>query len=173
MVSLSVVPFTPGDPEFRLAFLEATVPEALRSLPANRTPAWGRMTAQEMVEHLLWALRASLGRIPVLCEVPEERRNQMKPFIYDDRPNPRNFLLPTHRSGLPPAEFPDLDAALAAFRNELARFLAQYRDDPTVVNAHPVFGEITVEEWSRLHFKHFYHHLLQFSLLAEPGQVTP
>jgi hypothetical protein len=30
---------------------------------------------------------------------------------------------------------------------------------------HPLFGPIGAEEWTRVHFKHAYHHLLQFALI--------
>ena len=36
---------------------------------------------------------------------------------------------------------------------------------------HPTFGPLAAEEWSRSHFKHVYHHLLQFGLLERDGGV--
>jgi oxepin-CoA hydrolase / 3-oxo-5,6-dehydrosuberyl-CoA semialdehyde dehydrogenase len=167
MVSNLLVPFTPGDRHFRIHFLRNTVSEALTSLKADQPPTWGRMTSLQMVEHLIWTFRASTNQVSVTCNVPEERRNQVRPFIFNEQQNPRNFQLPNHQEGLPPSQFSSLDHAIAALKSEISHFLERYLQDPNSLSIHPVLGSITSDEWSRLHFKHCFHHLMQFSLLAE------
>jgi transcriptional regulator of NAD metabolism len=58
-----------------------------------------------------------------------------------------------------------LDEARTAMERELERFLEQQARAPEVTHTHPIFGEITAEEWSRTHYKHAQHHLLQFGLI--------
>jgi hypothetical protein len=49
------------------------------------------------------------------------------------------------------------------------RFLEHSRTQPDTRHTHPIFGPIDPEGWSRTHFKHGCHHLLQFGLIeVEP-----
>jgi len=129
------------------------------------------MTAQQMVEHLAWGFEMSTGHVTVECAVPEARRERMKVFFYDDTPMPHEFRNPALAAGLPPLCHPGLPEAKAALALEVARFLDHCRAAaPSATHTHPVFGPITAEEWARSHFKHAYHHLLQFDLVEEPGR---
>ena len=51
-----------------------------------------------------------------------------------------------------------------ALRCELERFLDGPRSNEQV-STHPIFGPIGYDEWHRTHYKHTYHHLLQFGLI--------
>lgn len=44
-------------------------------------------------------------------------------------------------------------------------FLQAYKDNSPREIMNPVFGLIGVEDWHRHHYKHFYHHLLQFNMI--------
>ena len=141
--------------------------EALQSLRADTPPLWGAMTAQQVVEHLAWAFEMSTGRAFVECRLPEEQRTRLKAFLYDNRPTPHGFANPELVDGLPPLRHPDLEAALLGLREEVDRFL----DDAGAIARdalfeHPLFGALGREEWSRTHFKHTHHHLLQFGLIG-------
>jgi len=72
---------------------------------------------------------------------------------------------PALADGLPSLRFDGLESARNAFGAELSTFLRDIglRDRRFV---HPIFGELSHEEWHRVHYKHIYHHLLQFSLIA-------
>jgi hypothetical protein len=167
MTSTLLIPFTPSDRAFRVDFLQNTVFKALNSLRVDQSPAWGRMTSLQMIEHLIWTFQVSTNQISITCSVPEERRNQVRPFIFNDQQNPRNFQLPSHQEGLPSTQFSSLDLAISALKIEIMHFLERYQHDPLSLSTHPVLGSITSDDWSRLHFKHCFHHLMQFSLLAE------
>ena len=167
MASILTVPFIPSDPTFRIDFLRNTVPEVINSLRADQPPAWGRMTSIQMIEHLIWTFRVSTNQISITCNVPEERRNQVRPFIFNDQQNPRNFQLPSHQEGLPPSQFSSIQPAIAALQVAIDNFLEQFQSNPSELSTHPVLGSITFDEWSRLHFKHCFHHLMQFGLLVE------
>lgn len=94
---------------------------------------------------------------------------RMKPFLFDNTPMMHEFRNPALLAGLPPLRHPRLDAARAALAAEVSRFLEHERSSPGALHTHPVFGPITVEEWGRAHFKHAYHHLLQFDLIDDPA----
>ena len=161
--------FDVNDDALRDDFLRHTFLDALAALQAEMQPRWGRMTAQEMVEHLWWTFQISTGRLVVECPVPAERREPMKKFLHRNMPTPPEFMNPVLTGGLPPLRHPDLDRARAALREELEWFFAQAASDPAAVYTHPIFGPVGLDEWNRTHYKHCFHHLLQFGLLAAEG----
>ncbi len=129
------------------------------------------MRAQDMIEHLEWAFGLSTGQASAECLIPETQRQRMRAFLYDNRPTPRGFMNPLLAGGLPPLRHPGLAQARTALTASVAQFLEQYAETPDALRTHPVFGPISLEEWSRSHYKHGYHHLLQFGLLRgrDPG----
>lgn len=165
---MATIRFDVNDAELREAFLRGLLMDALASLGDGSKSRWGRMTAQQMVEHLAWSFELSTGRAQVECPTPEAELERMKRFLYRNRPSPPDFMNPALVDGLPPLRHRSLDEARAALGAEMARFLEHARAEPDAVHTHPVFGPIRMEEWSRTHFKHAYHHLLQFGLVEAP-----
>ena len=166
------IPFDVNDATRREAFFRRHLAEAMAPLGEDAAPRWGRMTAREMVEHLSWVFEVSTGQASVECAVPEARRERFKAFLYDNTPMLREFRNPALAAGLPPLRHSGLDEARTALRREVDRFLDQCRDAPEATHVHPVFGPLGAEEWSRSHFKHAYHHLLQFDLV-DVGPLNP
>jgi oxepin-CoA hydrolase/3-oxo-5,6-dehydrosuberyl-CoA semialdehyde dehydrogenase len=162
---MTAIPFDVNDAELRSTFFRRLLGEALAALQEGSQPKWGAMTAQQMVEHLAWVFEVSTGQAHVECAVPEARRERWKAFLYDDAPMPREFRNPALVGGLPSLRHPGLAEAKAALSVEVDRFLDQCRATPSATHIHPVFGPIATEEWARSHFKHAYHHLLQFGLI--------
>jgi hypothetical protein len=154
-----------NDGEARAAFLRAGALEALAALRADAAAAWGRMTAQQMVEHLAWVFECSTGRAHVECPVPEEKRPRFKTFLHTNMPTPREFVNTALVDGLPPLRHAGLAEAIEALRREIDHFFERGAAEPEAAFVHPVFGPIDAEEWSRAHFKHLRHHLLQFGLI--------
>jgi oxepin-CoA hydrolase/3-oxo-5,6-dehydrosuberyl-CoA semialdehyde dehydrogenase len=162
---MSRVPFDVNDAPLRERFLGQHMPEALATLREDALPAWGAMTAQQMVEHLEWVFEGSIGEVSVECSAPEERRRRWKAILYDATPMPHEFRNPALVAGLPPLRHAGLVEARAALSRVVDRFLEHSRASPDASYTHPTFGPLVAEEWSRSHFKHVYHHLLQFGLI--------
>ena len=157
------------DSSLRDTFLRTFFFGALDALRPEHPARWGGMTAQQMVEHLVWTFEVSTGRVVLECPYPDDQRERMKPFLYHNRPTPHEFMNPALRDGLPQLRSPDLRAARTALMTEVDRFLEHARTRPDSRHTHPIFGPISVEDWSRTHFKHGCHHLLQFGLIeVEP-----
>jgi oxepin-CoA hydrolase/3-oxo-5,6-dehydrosuberyl-CoA semialdehyde dehydrogenase len=167
---MTSIRFDVNDPELRDTFFRQLLGGALATLEETSRPRWGRMTPQQMVEHLEWVFEVSTGHAIVECAVPEARRERFKAFLYDNTPMLHEFRNPALAAGLPSLRHPGLPEAKAALALEVARFLDQCgAAPPTATHTHPVFGPIDAEEWARSHFKHAYHHLLQFDLVEEQG----
>jgi oxepin-CoA hydrolase/3-oxo-5,6-dehydrosuberyl-CoA semialdehyde dehydrogenase len=159
--------FDVSDSQLRDLFVRRLLHDAIDGLADTSQSNWGKMTAQQMVEHLTWAFELSTGKVRVDCVVPQLQRERMKVFLHSNRPSPREFMNPALVGGLPALRWESLAEAKAALRVEAARFLKYSRRTPHAIHTHPIFGPIGVNEWSRIHFKHSYHHLLQFGLLTE------
>ena len=166
---MMVVPLQVDDAVLRKTFLRTTMHQALAGLTADAQAAWGRMSAQQMIEHLLWSVRGSTGSHAFVVATPEHLLERSKRFLYHDRQTPHDFMNPLLVEGLPPLEYPDLAAAVAALRAEVERFLALSESEPDVVRPHPIFGPLKPEEWERSHFKHVHHHLQQFGVIGVPS----
>jgi hypothetical protein len=166
------VPFVVDDGILRSDFLRKTAFDALESLGANDRARWGRMTAQQMVEHLVWAMEASTGAVALRCDLPGKLIERFKTFLHNNTPTSHDFMNPLLKSGLPTLRFAGISEAIRRLRDQTDLFLQQEQNDDKELRVHPVFGPLDHEEWSRSHFKHFYHHLLQFGLIAESKDQT-
>jgi len=157
--------FDVDDSVLRDTFLRTFFFGALDPLEPGERARWGRMSAQEMVEHLVWAFECSTGEVRVTCPTPEDQLLRMRRFLYSNRPTPLEFMNPALRDGLPPLRYGSLTEARGALQAAVDRFLHHARTRPESVHTHPIFGPIDAEGWSRTHFKHCAHHLLQFGRL--------
>jgi len=168
---IPAIPFEVNDPDLRDRFLRRLLFDALSALRDDTQPGWGKMTAQQMAEHLIWAVEISTGKAEAECTFPEAQRERLKGFLYDNRPTPREFQNPVLAAGLPALRYTGVADATAALRHDVEVFLVQTSGAPGAARTHPVFGPIAAEEWARSHFKHCYHHLLQFGLISEGDNV--
>jgi oxepin-CoA hydrolase/3-oxo-5,6-dehydrosuberyl-CoA semialdehyde dehydrogenase len=158
--------FDVNDAGERDALLRKVLPDALEGLREGTRPRWGKMSAQQMLEHLEWAFAVSTGRLTVGCAIPEAQLERVRTFLHDQRPTPRDYMNPLLAAGLPPLRHASLDEARLAVVAEAGRFLDECEAGPGTVRTHPVFGPIPLDAWTRSHYKHTYHHLLQFGLIA-------
>ena len=158
--SMITIPFDVNDSKLRETFFHQLLCDALAAFRDDSQPGWGKMTAQQMVEHLIWTFEISTGQVHVECLVPEAQRERIKAFLYNNRPTTHEFMNPVLAAGLPPLRHVNLTEARAVLRVEVDRFVQQSSAAPDVIRTHPVFGPIGIEEWARAHFKHAYHHLL-------------
>ena len=133
-------------------------------LRAGTRPAWGKLTSEEVVPHLIAAVKMSMGDAPAL------------PFIGNWVTT--NVLWPVMRTGwfsipknlsikgkdgkpLPAIQSPGDTSTLLEVIEEFLR----RREAGTMKCArHPVFGDVGPDGWAVLHSMHIQHHLKQFGL---------
>jgi len=160
-----LVPFDVNNTEVRQHFLKQTLLDAMNSLTERTQPLWGRMTAQHMVEHLTWTFELSTGRTEVHRDIPENLIARTKKCLYDNTPTPHDFKNPILSENPRPLRFESLADSKNVLREEMNRFLDHIPEKLEVIHNHPLFGPLRSDEWQRCHFKHCYHHLLQFGLI--------
>lgn len=93
--------FDVNDADLRESFLRHEVPRAVERLDAASAPRWGKMRAQEMVEHLIWAFELSNGEARTDCSIPAGELPRMKRFLFNNRPTPQDVMNPALVAGLP------------------------------------------------------------------------
>lgn len=136
----------------------------LNHIPDSAIPRWGRLRKHTLIEHLIWSLRHSMGRsqqVPYLGNW--FARRVMWPLFYRHLlPVPRNLQLPLRlqAEGVNLREPGDLETLHAL----LEEYLLLVQADELRTAFHPVFGDIGVDGWDRVHVRHFEHHLRQFGV---------
>ena len=136
----------------------ASVQARLNKLRPDSKPIWGRMTPDQMLWHLNQALGASLGRITAQME-PSPMPRPLFRFLVLNLPWPKNT--PTNKEWVA-RERHDFETELARCRALVADFAARPLEQRPA--EHPMFGNMSCRQQSRLHAKHLNHHLRQFGL---------
>ena len=162
---MRLIRFDVHDATLRADFDRNVLVQALGELAVETPAQWGRMTAQQMVEHLEWTYMLSTGKHRIECLVPEANRDRLKRFLYQATPTPREFSNPALAGGLPALKHASLAAARDALQKEVEEFWNRTAEELKELHTHPLFGPIGADEWSRTHFKHGCHHLMQFGLI--------
>jgi len=138
--------------------------EKLGKLSTNSTPLWGNMSAQRMVEHLTDGINMSRGIGNHQLAVPTEKAEQLKQFLYSDKPMAQNIQVPF---ALPntPLRNDDLEDAIDEFTSTWVDYEEDKESESEKLAIHPFYGNLTREEWLKVHAKHFTHHFKQFGLV--------
>jgi len=123
------------------------------------------MTPQHMVEHLIFALQMSNGKLKLECFNPPEKIPSLKRFLMGNRPMPKLFVNPVIGEELHPLECSSLEEAIGKLKKEIDDYVLFFENNHDAKPVNVTFGELNKEEWNVFHKKHFTHHLSQFGLL--------
>ena len=137
----------------------------LEQLEPHQKPAWGKMTPQHMVEHLILAVQMGNGKLKLNCINPPEKLPTLKRFLLSDRPLPKGFVNPAIGADNLPLKCPDIDRARDKLKKEVENYYKYFKTNPDAKPVNVTFGELNKEEWDVFHQKHFTHHLSQFGLM--------
>jgi len=122
---------------------------------------WGKMTVSQMLAHCQQPIKVPFGML------------QLKPnwmgFFFGKSIKRQMLAQPKFKKDLPTVkEFriqkePKFEEAKQQLIELVERF-AKEGPASIKVTKHPIFGEMTIEEWDQLHWKHLDHHLRQFGV---------
>lgn len=147
-------------------FLRTRLVRYLQQLHPDTPPLWGKMNAQQMIEHLgLFIMNAS-GRLKYDTIVtPADRLDKLREFLMSDKPfreNTKNPLLSEEPS---PLRYKTMQGAIGALQQELINFFQAFEANPNLVTRNPIFGDLNFEQNVQLLHKHALHHLRQFGVV--------
>lgn len=137
----------------------------VKTLQADATGKWGKMNAQQMVEHVTGFFKVSTGQLHFPLVTPAEYLPKAKAFLLSDKEFRENTKAPVLPEEPLPLQFATMNEAVAGLQKEINHFIDKFEKEPTLITQHPVFGDLNFEEWVLLHYKHVTHHAKQFGLL--------
>jgi hypothetical protein len=127
-------------------------------------PAWGIMTAHQMVQHLVRAMSGPMSGQVMSPRTWSPLGNRVGRFsaLRSGIRWPRNVptVPPLDQRGKPLPDPATFAADLAQLRADLPRFAAF--DPDALSREHPIFGRFTREDWMAWGYLHADHHLRQF-----------
>lgn len=145
-----------------LNFLENDFIAFCKTLDAEKKGNWGKMNAQQMVEHFSDSVRIASGKDHFSLQTPEERIPAMQNFIKSEkefRENTPNSLIPD----TPPAwRNKDMESAIRELESEIKDFISVFTIQPDKIILNPFFGNLDFTLWVQLLSKHALHHAKQF-----------
>ena len=143
-------------------FLEKDFVPLMQEIDPAAKPRWGKMTAQQMVEHVSVFFKVSTGKIQFPLTTAIEHLPKFKEFLMSEK----EFRENTKASVLPPEPLPlqygAMQEALTVLEADVNDFFNYFKDDPEKTTLHPAFGDLNFAEWVQLHHKHVKHHMKQF-----------
>lgn len=148
----------------KAGFLRQQLIPLLAQIPTETSPAWGKMTLQQMIEHFADYVAIASGKVAQTEIVtPPEYLEKSRAFMESEKPfreNTPNSLMPETP---PPVRNPSKEAALKELKEELDTFFAAFENDPHRLTRNPFFGDLNYEQNVQLLHKHALHHLRQFN----------
>lgn len=142
-------------------FVNETIARLNRIKPDAR-PLWGSMTRDLMIGHLIRSVKTSMGKGPAYPFAGNWfMRRVIAPLTLNGLlPIPKNVKsvepLEAHQEP-PTGDTETLHAVLEAY-------LDSVQSGDISPPQHPVFGDIGVDGWAKLHVVHFEHHMKQFGV---------
>jgi Protein of unknown function (DUF1569) len=141
--------------------VRASIADRAQRVTPDARPRWGKMNASAMMAHMNDALRMALGELRVQSK--NLRLMQLKPIrklVIYYLPIPKGApTAPELIARCPTAVLDDEKRAFA----ELMHRLGTVRPDATL-GEHPLFGNLSYDEFGALIAKHSDHHLRQFGV---------
>ena len=149
------------------AFLQNDLIFLMNKLSGDEKANWGKMNAQQMIEHVSAFFKVSIQKIQFPLTTSVEHLPKYKEFLLSEKEFKENTKAPA--SVIPedalPLHYSGISQAKEAFTKSVNDFFEFFKNDPNKTTLHPVFGELNFNEWVQLHHKHVTHHLKQFGLI--------
>jgi hypothetical protein len=131
----------------------------LECLRSDAAPLWGRMSAPQMVAHLVDWMRMADGEIETVVWNSPLRYSPVKQLIIYWLPFPKGVSTAPELIGREPSSWP---AEHVAMRRHLESFAT--RDRRASWPLHPAFGKLSSNAWGVLGYRHTDHHFRQFGI---------
>ena len=149
------------------AFLKNDLLLLVNKLKGDEKAKWGKMNAQQMIEHVSAFFKVSTEKIKFPLTTPVEHLPKYKEFLLSEKEFRENTKAPS--TVLPeeplPLRYTTMQEAKDALRKSVDYFFEFFKDNSSKTTLHPVFGQLNFDEWVQLHHKHVIHHLKQFGLI--------
>lgn len=144
----------------RAAQSRAELLTRLAALSPESRPAWGKMSAGQMLCHLADSMRMTLGELPTRSkEKAAFQRFPLKHLALYVIPWPKGLPTAPELLSTPPAEFAADADRLRSLMERVAEATAEGQWPE-----HPLFGRLSGAQWGHLSYRHIDHHFRQFGI---------
>jgi hypothetical protein len=135
--------------------------DRINKLTPDTKPDWGKMNVSQMLEHCTVSVKLALGEIkPEINEENLKLGRLVKGRVFETEVFSKE--LPTTK------EFIAINDGNFCINKEIfIDYLNKFSESSRKIEIngmHPYFGILTMEEWSKLIWKHTNHHLIQFGV---------
>ncbi|HLF45311.1 MAG TPA: DUF1569 domain-containing protein [Chitinophagaceae bacterium] len=133
--------------------------DRINKLSPETVQQWGKMNVEQMLAHVQVPMGVALGTNTVKGNwlmkliLPLFKKN-----LYDEKPWKQG--LPTDKSFIMTGKEKDF----VQEKNRLLEKIDRFTESNMINEAHPVFGKLSKEQWSKATWKHLDHHLRQFGV---------
>jgi hypothetical protein len=148
--------------ENKRLFLEKQFIPIIQEIDFSSQPRWGKMNAQQMVEHVSAFFKISTYKLKFPLVTPGEHLPKFREFLMSEKEFRENTKAPVLPEEPLPLHYATKDESITDLEQQVSDFFSYFIDDPEKKTLHPAFGELNFEEWVQLHHKHVKHHLKQF-----------
>lgn len=137
--------------------------ERISEINENSKALWGKMNAGEMIVHVADPIKTAFGeKRAEFIKSDYSEPGLRHEIIYNmewpkDTPSSPEFI-----SGMKGTDPEDFKNDLETLRKTIILFTE--KSDKMRFSLHPMFGDISNEDWGRLMWKHLDHHLKQFGI---------
>ncbi|MGH1365921.1 MAG: DUF1569 domain-containing protein [Calditrichia bacterium] len=138
------------------------ITERIQQLTPEHSSEWGKMNAAQMLRHCSESIEITYGARQAKQRLIGKLLGRfiLKKSIKDNSPIAKNIA--TH-----PDYVVTRTNGFATEKSRLIKLLEKYpqqKADDISGRKHPFFGSMNADEWSKLNYKHFDHHLRQFGV---------
>ena len=130
------------------------ITKRLNSLKGSELRLWGTMTEGQMLLHCRRQIEMAIGKIPTKPLFPRPIQWLTKITFGYCIPWPKNLLTAP--------EMVSKDETVFEFELEKLLGLITQFVEGVEFHPHPIFGNLTKEDWGLIIYKHLDHHLRQF-----------
>ena len=149
----------------KVIFLKEYLIPLLEKLRGDEKGKWGTMSAQQMIEHFVDAVKNANGKLILPLLNKDEKLQKSRHFLMSEEPFKENIKNPLIGEGGIPLRQRDLKSAINKLKKELDYFFEIFENHPGLKTKNPFFGELDYDMNVQLLHKHTTHHLKQFGLV--------
>ncbi len=135
----------------------------IEKLTKDSIAKWGKMSVNQMIEHVVMHLKMTSGEIKVTRSFTGRIFGLIFKNIFLYKNNVIGKNLPTHEKLIPEGN-PDFNLMKKDLINSVSKFSILGANNIGKDSQHYFFGKLSDKEWDILMWKHLDHHLRQFGV---------
>ncbi len=131
--------------EIKRKFLEDQFISLIQKIDPSASPRWGKMNAQQMVEHVSAFFRVSAGKLKFPLATPQELLPKYRAFLLSEKEFRENTKAPVLPEEPLPLRHATMDEAIIDLEKQVNNFCKYFEDDLEKKTLHPAFGELNLK----------------------------